>query len=73
MSLRLQGRGGRQAALAKMGELQKSIDGWEGKDIGKSCNKFIMGKYKPILLAETKFLLHCGYKVSSHKTLVSRL
>lgn len=46
VSLRLQGRGDRQVALAKMSELQKSIDGWEGKDIGKSCNKFIMGKLK---------------------------
>ncbi|CAI9720907.1 son of sevenless homolog 1-like [Octopus vulgaris] len=41
-SLRLQGQSGRQAALAKMNELQKSIDGWEGKDIWQSCNEFIM-------------------------------
>lgn len=44
LSLRFQGRGDRQAALGKMNELQKSIDGWEGKDIGQSCNEFIMGK-----------------------------
>lgn len=41
-SLRLQGQSGRQAALTKMNELQKSIDGWEGKDIWQSCNEFIM-------------------------------
>lgn len=35
---------GRPAALTKMNELQKSIDGWEGKHIGESCNEFIMGK-----------------------------
>ena len=46
VSLRLQGRGGRQAALMKMSELQKSIDGWEGKDIGNSYNKFIMGEFE---------------------------
>ncbi|KAL5007967.1 hypothetical protein ScPMuIL_013548 [Solemya velum] len=41
-SLRLQGRVGRQAVLQKMTELQKSIDGWEGKDIWQSCSEFIL-------------------------------
>lgn len=46
-SLRLQGRTGRQQVVQKMSELQKSIDGWEGKDIWQSCSEFILGKKKP--------------------------
>lgn len=50
-SLRIFGRMSRQAALQKMNELQKSIDGWEGKDIGQCCNEFILdgtlGKFGP--------------------------
>ena len=46
MNLRFQGRAERDAALQKMAELQKSIDGWEGKNIGQSCNEFIMGKFQ---------------------------
>lgn len=42
-SLRLQGRTGRQQVVQKMSELQKSIDGWEGKDIWQSCSEFILG------------------------------
>jgi hypothetical protein len=38
------GRASREVALSKMNELQKSIDGWEGKDIGQSCNELIMGE-----------------------------
>ena len=38
------GRANRDIALNKMNELQKSIDGWEGKDIGQSCNEYIMGE-----------------------------
>lgn len=38
-------RSNRQASIQKMNELQKSIDGWEGKDIGQCCNDFVMGKY----------------------------
>ena len=45
-SLRLQGRTGRQAVVQKMSELQKSIDGWEGRDIWQSCSEFIIGKAK---------------------------
>jgi len=42
---RLRGsRANRYLALNKMNELQKSIDGWEGKDIGQSCNEYIMGE-----------------------------
>lgn len=41
-SLRLQGRTGRQAVVQKMSELQKSIDGWEGRDIWQSCSEFIL-------------------------------
>lgn len=41
-SLRLFSRMSRPAALQKMNELQKSIDGWEGKDIGQCCNEFIL-------------------------------
>ena len=43
-SLRLQGRTGRQAVVQKMSELQKSIDGWEGRDIWQSCSEFILGR-----------------------------
>jgi len=38
------GRANRDIAVNKMNELQKSIDGWEGKDIGQSCNEYIMGE-----------------------------
>lgn len=43
-SLRLQGRTGRQAIVQKMSDLQRSIDGWEGKDIAQMCSEFILGK-----------------------------
>ena len=39
----MHGRARRQMALEKANELQKSIDGWEGKDIGQCCNEFIRG------------------------------
>jgi len=42
--LRLQGKTGRQQTVQKMTELQKSIDGWEGRDIAQSCSEFILGK-----------------------------
>ena len=42
--VRMHGRARRQMALEKANELQKLIDGWEGKDIGQCCNEFIRGK-----------------------------
>lgn len=39
--VRMHGRARRQMALEKANELQKLIDGWEGKDIGQCCNEFI--------------------------------
>ncbi|KAK3094148.1 hypothetical protein FSP39_024725, partial [Pinctada imbricata] len=50
-SLRLQGRTGRQAVVQKMSELQRSIDGWEGKAIWQSCSEFIT---EGILMKYTK-------------------
>ncbi|XP_076464153.1 son of sevenless homolog 1-like [Babylonia areolata] len=41
-SLRLHGRSNRQAQVQKMTELQRNIDGWEGKDIWQSCSEFIL-------------------------------
>ncbi|GIY92459.1 son of sevenless homolog 2 [Caerostris extrusa] len=39
---RMYSRSNRQASIQKMNELQRSIDGWEGKDIGQCCNDFVM-------------------------------
>ena len=44
ISLRLHGRSNRQAQVQKMAELQRNIDGWEGKDIWQSCSEFILGE-----------------------------
>ncbi|KAK5925760.1 hypothetical protein CgunFtcFv8_021392 [Champsocephalus gunnari] len=33
---------GRHLAMRKMSEIQRGIEGWEGKDIGQSCSEFIM-------------------------------
>lgn len=53
-SLRLQGRTGRQQVVQKMSELQKSIDGWEGKDIWQSCSEFILGIFIKKTITNTK-------------------
>ncbi|XP_034944286.1 protein son of sevenless [Chelonus insularis] len=39
--LRMQSRARRHAALEKTSELQKTVDGWDQKDIGQCCNEFI--------------------------------
>uniref|UniRef100_A0A131YWM5 Son of sevenless n=2 Tax=Rhipicephalus TaxID=426455 RepID=A0A131YWM5_RHIAP len=41
-SLRMHSRDRRATALHKMKELQKAVDGWEGRDIGQCCNEYIM-------------------------------
>ncbi|XP_025106105.1 son of sevenless homolog 2-like [Pomacea canaliculata] len=41
ISLRLHGRSNR-SQVQKMTELQRNIDGWEGKDIWQSCSEFIL-------------------------------
>lgn len=41
--LRMQSRARRQAALEKTSELQKTVDGWDQRDVGQSCNEFIRG------------------------------
>ncbi|KAJ8377615.1 hypothetical protein AAFF_G00255730 [Aldrovandia affinis] len=33
---------GKHLAIKRMNEIQRNIDGWEGKDIGQCCNEFIM-------------------------------
>ncbi|XP_058846528.1 son of sevenless homolog 2-like [Acipenser ruthenus] len=32
----------KQLAIKRMNEIQKSIDGWEGKDIGQCCSEYIL-------------------------------
>ncbi|XP_028047175.1 protein son of sevenless isoform X2 [Monomorium pharaonis] len=39
--LRMQSRARKQAALEKISELQKTVDGWDQRDIGQCCNEFI--------------------------------
>ncbi|XP_037102549.1 son of sevenless homolog 1-like [Syngnathus acus] len=33
---------GERSAVEKMNEIQKNIDGWEGKDIGQCCRRLVM-------------------------------
>lgn len=40
--MRFYGRTNRATAQMKITEIQRSIDGWDGKDIGQSCNEFFM-------------------------------
>lgn len=62
-SLRLQGRTGRQQVVQKMSELQKSIDGWEGKDIWQSCSEFILGKKKTPKKPNTQNITKINFEV----------
>ena len=32
-----------EKSLAKLRDLEKSIDGWDGKKITQSCTEFVMG------------------------------
>ncbi|XP_077476708.1 son of sevenless homolog 2 isoform X2 [Stigmatopora argus] len=43
-------------AIKRMNEIQKSIDGWEGKDIGQCCSEFILEG--PLLRAGAKHERH---------------
>uniref|UniRef100_A0A8C9YD62 Son of sevenless homolog 2 (Drosophila) n=1 Tax=Sander lucioperca TaxID=283035 RepID=A0A8C9YD62_SANLU len=46
----------KQLAIKRMNEIQKSIDGWEGKDIGQCCSEFILEG--PLLRAGAKHERH---------------
>lgn len=47
--LPMQSRARRQAALEKISEIQKTVDGWDQRDIGQCCNEFIRGNEKYII------------------------
>lgn len=46
-----------------MSELQKSIDGWEGKDIWQSCSEFILGKKKKPKKPNTQNITKINFEV----------
>lgn len=46
----------KQLAIKRMNEIQKSIDGWEGKDIGQCCSEFILEG--PLIRAGAKHERH---------------
>lgn len=56
--LRMQSRARRQAALEKTSELQKTVDGWDQRDVGQSCNEFIRGM-KNIYIDNYYFFVIC--------------
>lgn len=39
--MRTPGRVRRQAALEKTNELQRTVEGWESKELSQCCNEFI--------------------------------
>lgn len=53
----MHGRARRQAAMKKINELQKSIEGWDSKDIGQSCNEFIRGIHWYFVLIKNRIKL----------------
>ena len=42
VSMRASGQMRRQAVLLKLNEIQRSIEGWEGRDIAQSCNNLVL-------------------------------
>ncbi|XP_067682019.1 son of sevenless homolog 1-like [Haliotis asinina] len=76
ISTRLQGQTGRTAILQKMTDIQRSIDGWEGKDIWQSCSEFIMDgiltKYTSRRPSERYVFLFDGLIILCKKNLNAR-